>query len=196
MADCSTLNPANRSSGRPLSALVLIGFMGAGKSSVGRQLAADLGWGFIDLDDRIVARESRSIPEIFRESGEVAFREMETRALRQVLGEVLAGCRAVVALGGGAYAELENELLIGQAGLPVVFLDAPLSELRERCRLAAEARPLFQDQERFESLYGIRREHYLRATFRVDTTGKQIEAVAREILAMFTGRIEDLHARP
>ena len=184
--DYSSQNSADLTAGRRLSALILIGYMGAGKSTVGRHLATTIGWEFVDLDDRVVAREKRSIAEIFRDDGEAAFREMETSSLRDALREIGTGARMVLALGGGAYVQQENALLITEARLPVVFLDASLDELRRRCEAAAGTRPLFEDEERFRALYQSRREHYLNASFRVDTTGKQIETVAGEILNFLT----------
>lgn len=163
-------------------ALFLIGFMGAGKTSVGRELAKLLGWSFVDLDEQIVAQEERSIPEIFQNDGEVAFRELETRALTQVISNVRQNLRAIIALGGGAFVQPINETTIRKTGFPVVFLDADLDQLRYRCSQNSGSRPLFQDDERFRSLYNSRREHYLRANIRIDTTSKTIDAVAQEII--------------
>lgn len=92
-------------------AVFLVGFMGAGKTSVGRALGAMLGWPFEDLDERIQKREGRSIENIFRESGEAAFRQAEHSALRELLsGPAKSQC--VVALGGGAFAQEENTALL------------------------------------------------------------------------------------
>ena len=75
----------------PVRAIFLVGFMGAGKTSVGRALGERLGWHFEDLDDRIRAREARSIPEIFEQSGEAGFRQSELAALRELLAESAQG---------------------------------------------------------------------------------------------------------
>ena len=85
-------------------AVVLVGFMGAGKSSVGAALGRRLGWPFEDLDERIQAREQRSIEQIFRLSGEPAFRQLEHAALNSLIAELDASAK-VVAVGGGAFAQ-------------------------------------------------------------------------------------------
>ena len=87
----------------PVRAVFLVGFMAAGKTTVGQELARRLGWDFVDLDARIESCERQSIPEIFRERGESGFRLAETGALRDLLtGSLQPNC--VVALGGGAFA--------------------------------------------------------------------------------------------
>ncbi len=91
-------------SASPVRVIVLLGFMGAGKTSVGKALASQLGWDFDDLDDRIQAREGLKIQQIFENSGEAAFRKIEHESLRDLLTEIGSSTR-VVALGGGAYAE-------------------------------------------------------------------------------------------
>lgn len=165
-------------------AVFLVGFMGAGKTSVARALGEHLGWPFEDLDDRIQKREGQSIEQIFRESGEAAFRRAEHSALRELLSEP-ANSPRVVALGGGAFAQEENAALLRSHGLPVVFLDAPVEELFRRCteqRLEQKHdRPLACDQGAFAELYEARRTFYLAAGRRVETGGKSIEAVAVEV---------------
>jgi shikimate kinase len=163
-------------------AIYLVGFMGAGKSSVGRELAVRLGWEFVDLDDRVIAREGRTIADIFRDDGEAAFRQMESRALAEVIEEARNGISTVIALGGGAYVQPENAQTIRATGFPVVFLDATLDELRRRCAPHGATRPLFQDEERFRQLYESRRTHYLKADLRIDTTAMPVETVAEEVL--------------
>src|SRR5947207_10093500 len=103
----------------------LVGFMGAGKTSVGQALSRSLGWSFEDLDDRVVAREHRSIEEIFRDSGEGAFRHAELKALRELLAQARSQ-PCVVALGGGAYAEPGIAAVLEESGYMVIFLDAPV----------------------------------------------------------------------
>ncbi len=178
------MQPANFSRPRPAQprAIFLVGFMGAGKTSVGRVLAALLGWRFVDLDDRIVQRESRSIPDIFEHSGEAAFRKAETAALRELLSE-LTSQQAVIALGGGAFVQPENLPLLEACGDPVVFLDAAAERLLERCLPQGSDRPLLRDLDSFRGLYEQRRPYYLRAGWRVDTSGKPVEAVATEIMS-------------
>jgi len=159
-------------------AVFLLGFMGAGKTSVGQALAHRLGWRFVDLDQRIEAREGRTIAEIFAGSGEEAFRGIETAELRDLLAELDRGSPMVVALGGGAPAREENVALLASCGVPQVFLDAPFEVVHERCREAAAARPLFREVGRARLLYESRRRHYLKAQFRVDTTSRSVEQTA------------------
>jgi shikimate kinase len=163
----------------------LVGFMGAGKSSVGRALGQRLNWLFEDLDDRIERREGRKIADIFRDSGEPAFRRAEQAALRQVLEELSSGIARIVALGGGAFAAEGNKALLRAAGVPTVFLDAPVEELWRRCRSQADEggteRPLLQSFEQFRTLHLARRSHYLKARVKVKTEGREVDAIAAEI---------------
>jgi shikimate kinase len=161
-------------------AVFLVGFMGAGKTSVGRSLARRLGWDFEDLDDRIQARAGRSITAIFRDLGEAEFRRMENTALRELVAELVAGPR-VVALGGGAFAQPENAALLASSPAQVVFLDGPAEELFRRCEKEQRERPLLQDVKQFRELYEERRSSYLKASRCIDTTGKEIDQIAAEV---------------
>jgi len=162
-------------------ALFLVGFMGAGKSSVGELLGQRLGWPFEDLDVRIQQRDGRSIEQIFAESGEQFFRRIEHEALRAVVEE-LGTTPRVIALGGGAFAQPENIQFLRSAGVATVFLDGSVDELFQRCQDQGRPRPLRSDLELFRKLYDARREHYLGASLRVDTSAKSIEAVASEVV--------------
>lgn len=170
-----------RSKRTQFRAVFLVGFMGAGKSSVGQVLARRLGWRFVDLDQRIEVRAGRTIPEIFTHSGEEFFRGIETAALRELLAEFGHGLPMVVALGGGVPGREENTALLASCGAPQVFLDAPLEVLRERCRETAPARPLFRDEQQARLLYESRQQHYLKAQLRVDTTSRSVEEIAAHI---------------
>lgn len=167
------------------NAVFLVGFMGAGKSSVGRLLAERLNWAFEDLDDRIERRERRKVAEIFRDSGESAFRYAEHAALEQVLEELRGGVARIVALGGGAFVQEANAALLRTSGVPTVFLDAPVKELWQRCRdQAAQAgteRPLLKSIEQFQELHDARRRHYQKASVHIATGQRSLEAVADEI---------------
>jgi shikimate kinase len=162
----------------------LVGFMGAGKTSVGQALSRRLGLPFEDLDDRIQARAGSSIEEIFRVFGENGFRQMETAALRD-LCEELRRTRKVVALGGGAFVQPENAAFIAEIRAMTVLLDAPVEELLRRCQAEVQAevkkRPLCQDALQFRRLYDARRPAYLTASHRIETQYKEIESVATEI---------------
>jgi len=177
-------------------AVILIGFMGAGKSSVGRALSEMLGWTFEDLDERIERREGRTAPEIFRESGESEFRRAEHEALRELFGELSGGAEKVVALGGGAFAQSHNVRLIEAANVSTVFLDADLEELWRRCREQRRTeRPLLGSLESFRNLYEARRPHYMKALLRQETGGKTIEEIAAEVVQAL-GLDQDLDRDP
>ena len=169
----------------PGHAVFLVGFMGAGKTSVGRILGQQLNWAFEDLDDRVERRERRTVPAIFRELGEQEFRRAEHEALRSVLEEVAGGSVKVVALGGGAFVQQDNAELLGVSGMPTVFLDAPVQELWRRCSEQADAsgirRPLLQSSDQFSQLYEIRRKIYSKASLSIQTEGRTLEEIAREI---------------
>ena len=169
-----------------LRAVVLIGFMGAGKSSVGRALGEQLAWTFEDLDERIERRERRKVPEIFRDSGEAEFRRAEHAALKEVLSGLRTGAEKILALGGGAFVQKENVRLIEAGGISTVFLDAGVEELWERCRQQAERqgmeRPLLSSLESFRELYEERRPHYSKASLRQETGGKTVAEIAAEVI--------------
>jgi shikimate kinase len=179
-----------KQSGAPLDAapqaVFLVGFMGAGKSTVGRTLAKRLKWLFEDLDDRIERREARTVPEIFRTTGEQEFRRAERDALLEVLKELRSGGSArIVALGGGAFVQPANAVLLKAARVPIMFLDAPVDELWQRCQKQASTqgtvRPLLSSMDRFSDLYRARRQGYLQASRKIETGGRTVEAVAEEI---------------
>jgi shikimate kinase len=172
-------------SGAP-RAIILIGFMGAGKSSVGRALAAELGWEFEDLDERIERRERRTIREIFRDAGEAEFRKSEHAVLKEALGDLQSGTKRIMALGGGAFVQELNAALIKSSGIPTAFLDGSVEVLWERClRQSAQRgveRPLMGNERNFRTLYERRRPHYLKASLRQETGGKDVEQIAAEIV--------------
>jgi len=160
----------------PADQIYLVGFMGAGKSTVGSELAALLGWEFADLDEALSRREGKSLQEIFRESGEPYFRRVE----REVLASLTAVPRLVVATGGGTYVAEENRRLVEAAGWSV-WLEVSLPEALRRCAGGAR-RPLWGGRLEMESLYRHRREFYRCARVHVDTEGSPPEHVARKIL--------------
>lgn len=162
------------------ASVFLVGFMGAGKTSVGRVLGKRLGWRFEDLDDRIEERAGCSIEAIFRDSGEAAFRHAESAALRELLTEFGSEPK-IIALGGGAMAQAENARLLRESGVTVVFLDAPAEELFRRCEQEDRARPLRRDLSQFRELYEQRRPFYMAAARCINTSGKDLETIAREV---------------
>ena len=173
-----TRGSRNRGSG--LRTVVLVGFMGAGKTSVGRALSGRLGLPFEDLDDRIQSREGKTIEQIFQDSGEAEFRRAEAAALRELLSE-LRSLPRVLALGGGAFVQAENAALIEEAGICSVFLDATVEELLRRCDEEKKERPLRRNPTQFRELYEKRRQAYMRAAVRIETGGKDVDTVAAEV---------------
>ncbi|HWX55819.1 MAG TPA: shikimate kinase [Verrucomicrobiae bacterium] len=173
----------------PNRRVFLIGFMGAGKTSVGKALARRLGWSFRDLDALIEDREQRKIAAIFTASGEARFREIETAALKELLAASAPG-DWVVALGGGTFVQPHNRIALQQAGAITILLEAPLAELMLRCKSDGVARPLARKETaeteetaetRIRQLFESRREAYSLARFRIATSGKSVEKVAEEI---------------
>lgn len=171
----------SRAQQRPAPAVALVGFMGAGKTTVGQALAAKLNWRFLDLDDLIQAHDGRSIQHIFHESGESAFRDLERQLLQETVQGFVAG--TVLSLGGGAFISNTNQELLRENEIPVVFLDAPVEELFHRCSQPGVVRPLLSDRGRFGALYEERRPAYLKAAVRVQTAGREIAAVVEEIIS-------------
>ncbi|RXH57026.1 shikimate kinase [Granulicella sibirica] len=139
--------------------ILLTGFMGAGKSTVGRALATRLGWAFLDLDHHIEQRTQATIPSLFADLGEPKFRRIESTAL----ASALCMSNIVIALGGGVPEIHTNRLLIEQApGTLTVFLDAPFPVLFDRCVLQALDRPVLQDPSAAQARFQSRLPHYRR----------------------------------
>jgi shikimate kinase len=156
--------------------IYLVGFMGAGKSTIGSQLASLLGWEFADLDEALSRQEGKSIQEIFRDSGEPHFRRVE----REMLATLTAIPRLVVATGGGTYVAEENRRLVEAAGWSV-WLEVSLPEVLRRCA-GGTGRPLWGGRAELESLYRYRQEFYRCARVRVNTEGSLPARVTRETL--------------
>ncbi|HLA80120.1 MAG TPA: shikimate kinase [Thermoleophilia bacterium] len=137
--------------------LLLTGFMGSGKTTVGREVARRLGWGFLDLDRKIAADAQKDLPTIFAEEGEAGFRKRESTLLEEVVRRASPTEGLVVALGGGTLIDPANAALVkGRAW--VVYLDIELEEAWKRvCR---SDRPLAQNRKVFEQLLAERRPVY------------------------------------
>lgn len=142
--------------------LYLVGFMGAGKSTIARALGRRLGWRVEDIDERIEARERRSVASIFAQHGETYFRNVE----RQVLRDLLPQRQIIVATGGGTFAEADNRALMLADGA-VAWLDLTLQQVIERVP-ADGRRPLAADRAQMEQLYLRRQLAYGQAHVRVD----------------------------
>ena len=146
--------------------IYLVGFMGCGKSTVGRTLARRLGWRFADLDEDIEARQQMTINEIFDRLGEEEFRRLEHEALKRRIADISRGVPWVLAVGGGCFAQPANYTLISDNGVSI-WLDAPLELIRSRIAHST-SRPLARDPERFEQLYHVRRTAYEKADYRIE----------------------------
>jgi shikimate kinase len=159
--------------------VIIVGFMGAGKSVCGRILARRLGRCFVETDDLIVGRTGRSIPEIFRRDGEEAFRRMEAEALE------LLGLKTdeVIATGGGLPCREGRMERLRELGT-VVWLRGDLDELLRRARRSGD-RPMLRDRSRedIEALYREREPYYGRAHVVVDTAGLGPDEVVARVLA-------------
>lgn len=159
--------------------IYLVGFMGSGKSTIGRLLAHRLGWSFFDTDEEIEHAEKTSIAQIFEHRGEPEFRRIETAILRQHVAWIERGRPAVLALGGGAFTRAENRQTLGDNGV-TVWLDCPFETVARRVAKASH-RPLARDPEELAELYRSRLELYRLADVHIaiasDEPGDAIEAI-------------------
>ena len=164
----------------PDAPIFLVGFMATGKTTVGRILAARLGWRLVDLDEVIVREAGQSVPHIFETEGEAGFRAREARAL----DEVSRGRKVVVATGGGAACREDNLLAMLAAGRVVALAITPEEAVR-RARGGA-GRPLLSGPDPVAAataLLEARAPFYARAHFSVDTVNRLPQDVARDVLA-------------
>jgi shikimate kinase len=172
--------------------IVLTGFMGSGKSTVGRSLAQRLDWRFFDLDHLIERRAGRAVSRIFAESGETVFRAMETDVLISSLSE----SRLVLALGGGALETQANRHALARASQThTVLLTASFEVLYTRCQqqiVAANSllpvRPLLGDRETAAARLARRDANYRKmANLILDTTSQEPEESVEALLALLKG---------
>jgi shikimate kinase len=145
--------------------IVIIGFMGTGKSTVAYELARKFNCRAIDLDNLITQRETRGPREIIEQDGEAAFRRIETNLLHEILSEASA---RVLALGGGAWTIAENRKMITEQEAFTVWLDAPFELCWKRIEAGREARPLARSREMAQTLYLARRPIYALADARIE----------------------------
>jgi shikimate kinase len=160
--------------------VALVGFMGAGKSTIGRKLARELGCAFFDTDALIV-RDHGTIAGIFSREGEAAFRQYEREAIGQVLSSDDAG---VVALGGGALTLAENRAFIKQRAHRI-FLRASPAQILRRLRRSRERRPLLGARPtltKIQRLYGERLAHYADADYIVAAERLSDRAILDDVL--------------
>ena len=172
----------------PKRPLILTGFMGSGKSTVGKIVAKRLGYRFVDLDAEIVTAAGCTINDIFTRNGEQYFRTLESTRLEQVLS---AGEGSVIATGGGAVISVRNRTLMRSLGT-VVNLKVTLGQVLVRLKGSSD-RPLLAGEDaanRAATLMSDREQFYADADIRIDTDGKSVEDVAAEILCRLKGRLE------
>jgi len=159
--------------------IVLTGFMGSGKSTVGPLLARRLGWKFVDADDVIAAEAGSTIPEIFAREGEVAFRERERATIARLAGEDAL----VLALGGGAIEDATTRSLLRNAPETLlVHLEVELATTLERCRGTQHLRPILADRANLASRYQRRLPLYRTAHVSVAVDALTREQVVEAIM--------------
>ena len=165
---------------------VLVGFMGAGKSSVGKALARRLRTEFLDVDERIMAEMGKTVAEIFATEGEQAFRKRESMAIRDAVS--VPG--RVIATGGGSFLDDDNRKRL-KAYAPVVFLD--ISPATALARLGRDtSRPLLPGVDREKAVTELmesRRPAYLQADFRVSTENRTPARVAEEVFLLLSRNV-------
>ena len=164
--------------------IILVGFMGAGKSSVGRLLAKRLGRCLVETDDLIVAGEGRSIPEIFQADGEPRFRQLEADLL-----DLLRLKRGEVVATGGGFPCPGGRMEALKAMGTVVWLAGDFETLYARA-LRSGSRPMLEGKPKEEvaALYRARQPYYRQAHFVVETTGLGVDQVVRRILSLLRHR--------
>jgi shikimate kinase len=162
----------------PQDRIFLVGFMGVGKTTVGKALAEKLNYQFIDLDDLIQAATGKTVPDIFAELGEPYFRKCET--------DMLQTCKTlektIIALGGGAYVSAENRKIIQSLG-PAIWLDCPLAVIISRINFDG-SRPLARGEDELLKLLAQRMPAYAQADYRVSVGDKKVEAVTEAIIRL------------
>ena len=183
----SGLTPGPSPCPAKIERVLVTGFMGAGKTTVGRLLATRLGWDFADSDHLLEAETGQTIAALFEIHGEPAFRDLEAAAIRQSL----TGDHLVLALGGGALERPETrDLLASLPNAVLIFLDAPLDLLVSRCsgQPNAPVRPVLADRARLQERWTARLPWYRQAHLTVNTEGCGPDEVARRIFDAIADR--------
>lgn len=163
--------------------LVLIGFMGSGKTTVGRLVSVELGMPFVDMDRMIEEREGKSVADIFHERGEAVFRDIESA----VVGQLAKGRGHVIASGGGVVLRPSNTEALGRTGV-LIHLRVNPETVLARTR-GDHRRPLLEGQgevrARVESLLKERQPLYEAIPWSVEATGRSTREVARDVIAIY-----------
>ena len=156
--------------------------MGSGKTTVGKRIAQELGYAFVDSDDVVASAAGKSVREIFAQDGEAVFRQCESEAIKSVLADRQSS--VVLATGGGAVISRDNRSLISEQASTVVWLDASVEDLVVRTKSGA-TRPLLDGDAAttLQSLSSQRSAWYDEvATVRIDTRGKTVEKVCSAVV--------------
>jgi shikimate kinase len=161
--------------------IYLIGFMGAGKTSVGWRLAKKLGWTFLDLDEEIERQEHRNVAEIFRAEGEAGFRRIERNCLIKLSSSANSE-KYVIAFGGGTFLDPENRAIAEATGL-TVWLKVSFPTVADRVKIDG-TRPKFTSKEQAESLHQSREPYYSLAKLHISTDHGTPDTVVDEILGV------------
>jgi shikimate kinase len=162
--------------------IVIAGFMGSGKTTVARALASELGCEAFDLDESIARAEQRSPKEIIEQDGEDKFREIETRALVELLKR---DAPVVVSLGGGTWTIPANRQLLAEQSTITVWLDAPFELCWNRIEADNQRRPLAPSQKAARKRYQERLETYALADFRVPVRESEgADEIAQKIASL------------
>lgn len=171
----------------------LTGFMGSGKTTVGRALGAALGWPFVDLDAEIEARAAMTVREVFARLGEPAFRELEHEALREMLARPAP---MVVATGGGTYTFPRNLALVRGAGTSV-WLNPSFATIVSRIgALGKQDRPLFRNEVEALALFRARLPAYGEADLRVDVGAQETAEEVAARVAVWLQQMGSLSGLP
>ena len=163
-------------------AIVLVGLMGSGKTTVGKRIAQELGYAFVDSDDVVASTAGKSVREIFAQDGEAVFRQCESEAIKSVLADRQSS--VVLATGGGAVISSDNRSLISEQASTVVWLDASVEDLVVRTK-SGVTRPLLDGDAAttLQSLSSQRSAWYDEvATVRIDTRGKSVAKVCSAVM--------------
>jgi shikimate kinase len=161
-----------------MRAIYLTGFMGSGKTTIGRALSEKLGIPVIDTDEMIEKKAGKTIPAIFADEGEECFRKYEQEILKQ-----LPTNDVIITTGGGMVISKENRSWMKKHG-NVIFLSCSLDIIFQRLQSDTN-RPLFsQNKEKMKELYEKRLPYYLEAAFTIDTSHKSVEEIVEDIVRM------------
>lgn len=166
--------------------IILLGYMGSGKTAVGKRLAPFMEMGFADLDEMLAQREERSILNLFKNKGEIYFRKLENEILHELLEDPTD---KVIALGGGTPCYGNNMELIKNSGAKTIYLKSNLESLVNRLFAEKESRPLIAHLDTKTELEDFIRKHlfertyfYQQSDFSILTDGKSVEKIVEEIL--------------